>query len=119
MGQEFKRDTGDQDDDQFVEKAEKLMEDANSFADKLAKAVGDAKTAVEKKQKFEDADGTKKKSQQSSASESENNGENDMDIDIEDINSAIDKLKAVNGNMTLEETQEWLEENEEMVEQFI
>ena len=136
MGQEFKRQTDDDEDDEFVEKAEKLMEDANSFADKLAKAVGDARTAVEKKQKYEKADGAKKKSQPSSNEDDamelnadsiadlldaaiESEGDMTLEESKDKVNSKIDKIKAVKGNITLSEAKEFVEENPDMVNSFL
>lgn len=109
MGDTIKRETGEED-DEMMEKAEELMHKANKFADTMARAVGDAKTVVDKKEGLEDS---KKNSKPSSNSQ---NAGGDADMDIDEILNVIDKVKALKGNMTLDETQEWIRDNRDEVE---
>lgn len=116
MGEEFKREADDGDNSETVEQLNEFGETLNSFADKIAKATADARTAIEKKNELEDADSSKKKS--SSSSESDG-GDDSVNIDIDDVTSAIDKMIALKGDMKLSEAKEFISENEEMVEEFI
>jgi len=116
MGRDFKRQEDDDMDEDTVEKLNELADKINSFGDKMAKAMADGRTAIEKKSELESADSSKKKSGQSSDSDG---GEDSVDLDIGDVTSAIDKMIALKGDMKLSEARDFIEDNEEMVEEFI
>lgn len=116
MGNDFKRTQDEEMDDDTVEKLNDLADRLNDFGDKVAKATADARTAIEKKKEVEDADSTKKKSNDSQDSKG---GGDDMDFDVDDVTSAIDKMIALKGDMKLSEAKEFIEENEETVKEFI
>lgn len=118
MGEDFKRDLDDSGENEAAETIKSAAEELNSFGDKFAKAVADARTAIEKKEAVESADGTKKKSRPSPESEKDDTMESD-DL-MEKINSGMDKLIALNGpDMTLAEAKEFINDNEELVEAAI
>lgn len=116
MGKDFKDDINDDKEGEMMEKAESLIDGLKDFGGHLETAMAEGRVAIEKKNELQ-SNNSKKKSGDSSAS----GGEDDMseELDIEDIKSYIDKVRAVAGDMTLTETKEWLDENEDLVRGFM
>jgi hypothetical protein len=118
MGQDFERDLNDDGDEELVDKADDFLDDLNKFGDTIAKAVADARTAVETKNEMDDADGVKKKQKQQST----DGGGDSMSDDelLEKIDKGFNKLIAIKGpDTTLKEAQEFIDNNEDMVRNFI
>jgi len=116
MGKEYERQLEDGNGDDKTDKVKELIEEGNKFVDKFAGAMSEARIAVEAKNEAEGGSSKKNSSQESKNGQK---SDNMNELDTQDVIGAIDKVIALKGDMKLSETKEFIQENEEMVKDFL
>lgn len=117
MGDDIKRDLDSNDDAETLENAEELIDKANSFVDKLGKVASDANMVLDKKEKIDNAESSKKKSETSSDSKTTENDAMEKDEKIDQFIDGMEKLKDHKGDVELSEAIDFVKSNKTLIKQ--